>query len=76
MAALHVKKKVMNPIFVIMMMVMFAHPTTAFWRLLCHGTLGYGRVDPIVSPGAASNHVHVGFGAQGQSICSHDTVRR
>ena len=38
-------------------------PSQAFFRHLCHGELGSGRVDPIVAPGNPSQHLHVLFGA-------------
>ena len=33
-------------------------PIDAFFRHLCHGQVGMGRIDPIVSPGKTSAHVH------------------
>lgn len=38
-------------------------PVQAFWRHLCFGELGTGRVDPIMAPGTPSGHAHVLFGA-------------
>lgn len=29
----------------------------AFWRMVC-GTIGTGRIDPIISPGTISGHCH------------------
>lgn len=41
------------------------------------GMLSYGRLDPIVSPGAVSGHVHQIQGANGiSSTYDHDTLRR
>ena len=59
--------KVTNLAVFLWIFLLLVNPTAGFWRLLCHGTLGYGRIDPIVSPGDPSNHVHVGFGAQSKS---------
>ena len=41
-------------------------PSDAFFRHLCHGELGNGRVDPIIAPGKPSSHVHVMFGASSE----------
>jgi hypothetical protein len=38
-------------------------PTQAFFRHICHGELGNGRIDPIMAPGNPSQHVHILFGA-------------
>lgn len=40
----------------------------AFFRHICHGEVGIGRIDPIVTPGAASAHCH---GIHGASSKSH-----
>ncbi|KAJ5908601.1 hypothetical protein N7495_001283 [Penicillium taxi] len=37
--------------------------TAAFWRLPCRGTAGLARLDPLVSPGQISSHVHSIHGA-------------
>jgi hypothetical protein len=39
----------------------------AFWRMGCT-TLTMGRVDPIVSPGKVSAHVHTVVGSSSESI--------
>ncbi|KIW13665.1 hypothetical protein PV08_08856 [Exophiala spinifera] len=41
----------------------FVVPANAFFRHLCFGELGNGRIDPIMSPGRPSQHLHVTFGA-------------
>lgn len=41
----------------------FVLPTHAFFRHLCFGELANGRIDPIMSPGHPSQHLHVTFGA-------------
>ncbi|KIW68215.1 hypothetical protein PV04_04175 [Phialophora macrospora] len=46
----------------------FAGPANAFFRHLCHGELGNGRVDPIVAPGNPSQHLHVIFGASNMGL--------
>ena len=52
---------------------------SAFWRMECRAELGYERIDPIISPGEPSSHVHVMFGAQSKSsppqriLLRHDT---
>ncbi|KIX09062.1 uncharacterized protein Z518_00140 [Rhinocladiella mackenziei CBS 650.93] len=47
----------------IALILLFIVPTEAFFRHLCFGELGNGRVDPIMSPGRPSQHLHVSFGA-------------
>lgn len=37
----------------------------AFWRLTCPGQVGLARVDPLVSPGEVSAHVHAIHGSSG-----------
>ncbi|RDW93055.1 DUF1996 domain-containing protein [Aspergillus mulundensis] len=37
----------------------------AFWRLPCRGRSGLARMDPLVSPGEASYHVHTIHGSKG-----------
>lgn len=38
----------------------------AFWRLLCRGSVGLARMDPIVNPGDVSDHVHTIKGGSGE----------
>jgi hypothetical protein len=38
--------------------------TQAFFRHLCFGEVGTGRIDPIVSPNKVSQHIHGIHGAQ------------
>lgn len=38
----------------------------SFWRLPCRGQAGVGRIDPIMSPGIVSPHVHVLYGSDGK----------
>ncbi|KAJ2902906.1 glyoxal oxidase precursor [Zalerion maritima] len=40
-----------------------ATTVNGFWRMECPGMTGLARVDPLVSPGEASTHVHALFGA-------------
>ncbi|CAK7199240.1 hypothetical protein SEUCBS139899_001914 [Sporothrix eucalyptigena] len=42
-------------------------PTAAFWRMECRGVAGYYRIDPLVSPGEASGHLHAIMGSGGFS---------
>ena len=39
--------------------------TLAFWRLSCMGIAGIARIDPLISPGKQSGHVHTIKGASG-----------
>lgn len=38
----------------------------AFWRLECDGSTVLGRLDPLMSPGKASAHVHSVKGGSGK----------
>ncbi|KAK6394058.1 hypothetical protein LTR65_001904 [Meristemomyces frigidus] len=40
-------------------------PASAFWRMPCPGRLVMERIDPIMSPGAVSGHVHTVSGGSG-----------
>ncbi|KEF54554.1 uncharacterized protein A1O9_08996 [Exophiala aquamarina CBS 119918] len=64
MPTARVKLKI-NPINSIMLVyaAFMIAPVQAFWRHLCFGELGTGRVDPIMAPGVPSIHAHVLFGA-------------
>ncbi|CAK7213868.1 hypothetical protein SBRCBS47491_001952 [Sporothrix bragantina] len=42
-------------------------PVVAFWRMECRGVAGYARIDPLVSPGAVSGHLHAIMGSGGFS---------
>ncbi|KAJ9638649.1 hypothetical protein H2204_004125 [Knufia peltigerae] len=48
----------------------FVLPTHAFFRHLCFGELANGRIDPIMSPGHPSQHLHVTFGASNLGLDS------
>jgi hypothetical protein len=37
----------------------------AFWRMPCLAQSGVARIDPLVSPGTASEHVHTIHGSSG-----------
>jgi hypothetical protein len=39
----------------------------AFWRLLCHGTLGTAQIDPVVNFGQIAPHAHQIAGASSES---------
>lgn len=45
----------------------FALTATAFWRMECHARVGLARLDPLVSPGEVSQHVHAIHGSSGFS---------
>ena len=42
-----------------------ATPASAFWRMPCPGRLVLERIDPIISPGVVSSHVHTVSGGSG-----------
>lgn len=48
----------------LLMVLSLIVPTNAFFRHLCHGEVGVGRIDPIMSPGKVAHHVHGIHGAQ------------
>jgi len=40
-------------------------PVAAFWRMPCPGRLTLERIDPVISPGQVSGHVHTVSGGSG-----------
>ncbi|KAK4191702.1 hypothetical protein QBC35DRAFT_295953 [Podospora australis] len=40
---------------------------SAFWRMECRGRVGLARIDPLITPGEASAHVHAIHGSSGFS---------
>ncbi|ETN40440.1 uncharacterized protein HMPREF1541_04717 [Cyphellophora europaea CBS 101466] len=46
-------------------LALLASPASAFWRLPCKSPIVVERTDPIVQPGAVSNHVHTIMGGNG-----------
>lgn len=68
MPAARVKLKLsfVNPVMLLLLLAFTAVPVQAFWRHLCFGELGTGRIDPIMAPGEPSIHAHVLFGASSQ----------
>jgi Domain of unknown function (DUF1996) len=40
-------------------------PAAAFWRMPCKSPIVVERLDPIVSPGKVSNHLHTIMGGNG-----------
>ncbi|KAK4947434.1 hypothetical protein LTR10_013802 [Elasticomyces elasticus] len=57
------KGNLFMPVMTILALSLYILPAQAFFRHLCFGELANGRIDPIVSPGQASQHLHVTFGA-------------
>ncbi|EMC98661.1 hypothetical protein BAUCODRAFT_377209 [Baudoinia panamericana UAMH 10762] len=64
-----------------------AGPSSAFWRMPCPGRLVLERIDPVISPGVVSGHVHtvsggIGLGfttsyeQQRASVCSSCPVKQ
>jgi hypothetical protein len=39
----------------------------AFWRAECRSSSGIARIDPIVTPGNVSDHLHIVHGSSGTS---------
>jgi hypothetical protein len=48
--------------------LLLVNPSFGFFRHLCHGTLGTLRVDPLMAPGKASQHIHDIHGASSKLI--------
>ncbi|KAL2862564.1 DUF1996 domain-containing protein [Aspergillus lucknowensis] len=48
----------------------FSGVADAFWRLPCRGRSGLARMDPLVTPGEPSYHVHTVHGSNGFSMIS------
>ncbi|KAL3470422.1 hypothetical protein BJX99DRAFT_239528 [Aspergillus californicus] len=48
----------------------FSGVADAFWRLPCRGRSGLARMDPLVSPGEPSYHVHAIHGSDGFGMSS------
>ncbi|KAL4918450.1 hypothetical protein BDW62DRAFT_65178 [Aspergillus aurantiobrunneus] len=46
----------------------FSGVADAFWRLPCRGRSGLARMDPLISPGEPSYHVHAVHGSKGFSM--------
>ncbi|OAG41942.1 hypothetical protein AYO21_03945 [Fonsecaea monophora] len=53
---------------ILALLLFMSPPTHAFFRHLCHGELGNGRVDPIMAPGSPAQHLHVLFGASNMGL--------
>jgi hypothetical protein len=53
----------MMRVIAVSVLALAATPARAFW-ILDHGQLTLDRLDPIISPGAVSSHVHVAVGAR------------
>ncbi|ERS95148.1 WSC domain-containing protein [Sporothrix schenckii 1099-18] len=49
-------------------------PALAFWRMECRGVAGNARIDPLISPGGPSSHLHaiMGSGGFGESATYAD----
>lgn len=60
------KVRLLSQVMLLLFALHFVTPVDAFWRHLCFGELGTGRVDPIMAPGRPSQHAHVLFGASGK----------
>lgn len=60
-------------LFCMILFVILVHATPdVFWRLPCEQPTGYGRIDPIQSPGHASQHTHVIFGSGSTFLLQFD----
>lgn len=52
--------------FAILLSLNIGH-TSAFWRLLCDGSVGLARMDPLMEPGKVGDHAHSIKGGSGKS---------
>jgi hypothetical protein len=59
------------PVLTLFALLLRIGPAQAFFRHLCYGELATGRIDPIMSPGEPSQHLHVTFGSSGECARSH-----
>lgn len=58
--------------FVCALIALFVAPCVdAFWRMECRARSGLGRLDPLMSPGEVSQHVHYIHGSSGKLLL-HD----
>ncbi|EPE09166.1 wsc domain-containing protein [Ophiostoma piceae UAMH 11346] len=48
-------------------LLIWATPALAFWRMECRGVVGDYRIDPLMSPGDAAQHLHAILGSGGFS---------
>lgn len=46
----------------------FAGDSVAFWRMGCRSRTGLVRIDPLVSPGQISEHIHAIHGSSGKLL--------
>ena len=53
-----IERATINFLLVVISAISLVTPVEGFFRHLCHGQLGVSRVDPMISPGKASQHVH------------------
>lgn len=70
-ARVRLKSQLLTPGMILLALVLYVLPAQAFFRHLCKGELGNGRVDPIMSPGHPSQHLHVMFGASSEYLSSY-----
>ena len=54
-----------GPLCLMAMAALLVPSVQAFWRVSCAGVTGIGLIDPIVSPGKPSSHIHTIKGASG-----------
>jgi hypothetical protein len=48
------------------LVLLLAAQADAFWRMPCRARSGLARLDPLVSPGEISGHVHAIHGSSGE----------
>ncbi|KAF9884086.1 hypothetical protein FE257_002316 [Aspergillus nanangensis] len=54
-----------SPLHVLLWFTALFYSSKAFWRLPCRGRSGLARMDPLISPGTPSYHVHSIHGSSG-----------
>ncbi|KAJ9504450.1 hypothetical protein H2202_000506 [Exophiala xenobiotica] len=64
------KTNITMPVMTFVAILLYVLPANAFFRHLCFGELANGRIDPIMSPGLPSQHLHVTFGASNLGLDS------
>lgn len=57
-----------NQIFGAILLLLQFLSANAFWRLLCDGSVGLARIDPLMYSGEVSDHVHTIKGGSGKFL--------
>ena len=61
-------KMMYNALFFFLLLALLWERAEGYWRMRCEGPSGIGQMDPIISPGKTSAHVHTVKGASGFGV--------